>query len=56
MDEELERLADRLRKGREAIENALSETLTGRTEDLVRRIGELRERIEKRFGGEEKGE
>lgn len=47
MDEnEFQELADRLRRGREKIEKALSETLTGRTEDLVKKIGELRDRIE----------
>ena len=43
---DLQELADRLRRGREKIEKALSETLTGRTEDLVKRINELRERID----------
>jgi hypothetical protein len=49
MDEDLERLTDRLRRGREAIERALSETMSGRTEDLVKKISDLRERIEKRI-------
>jgi hypothetical protein len=44
--DELQELADRLRRGREKIEKALSETLTGRTDELVRRISDLRERIE----------
>ncbi len=44
--DELRELADRLRRGREKIEKALSETLTGRTDELVRRISDLRERIE----------
>ena len=38
--------ADRLRRGREKIEKALTDTLTGRTEDLVKKINDLRERIE----------
>lgn len=47
MDEtEFRELAERLRRGREKIEKALSETMAGRTEDLVKKIGELRERIE----------
>lgn len=47
MDEnEFRDLADRLRRGREKIEKALSETMAGRTEDLVKKIGELRDRIE----------
>lgn len=45
-DNDFQELADRLRRGREKIEKALSETLTGRTEDLVKKIGELRDRIE----------
>lgn len=43
---EFQELADRLRRGREKIEKALTETLTGRTEDLVKKISDLRERIE----------
>jgi hypothetical protein len=46
MDDDLQKLAEKLRRGREKIEKALSETMTGRTEDLVRRISELRDRIE----------
>ena len=43
---ELQELADRLRRGREKIEKALSETMAGRTDELVKKISELRERIE----------
>ena len=43
---ELQELADKLRRGREKIEKALSETLSGRTEELVKKISDLRERIE----------
>jgi hypothetical protein len=50
MDDDLEKLTDRLRRGREAIERALSETMSGRTEELVKKISDLRERIEKRVG------
>ncbi len=46
MDDDLQQLAEKLRRGREKIDKALSETLAGRTEDLVKRIAELRERIE----------
>ncbi len=53
MNEDLEKLADRLRRGREAIESALSDTMTGRTEELVKKINELRERVEKRINGED---
>lgn len=49
MDDDLEKLTDRLRRGREAIERALSETMSGRTEELVKKISDLRERIEKRI-------
>jgi hypothetical protein len=49
MDEELQQLAERLRRGREKIEKALSETFTERTDDIVKKIAELRERIEKRI-------
>lgn len=52
MDDDLEKLTDRLRRGREAIERALSETMSGRTEELVKKISDLRERIEKRLGAE----
>lgn len=44
---ELQELADKLRRGREKIEKALSETLSGRTEELVKKISDLRERIER---------
>jgi chaperonin cofactor prefoldin len=54
-DHELQELADRLRRGREKIEKALTETLTGRTEDLVKRITELRERMESRTGEKHNG-
>lgn len=50
MDDDLQQLTERLRRGREKIEKALSDTLLGRTEDLVKRISELRERIEARAG------
>lgn len=53
MNEDLEQLADRLRRGREAIESALSGSMTGRTEELVRKITELSERVERRMNGEE---
>jgi hypothetical protein len=53
MDDDLERLTDRLRRGREAIERALSETMSGRTEELVKKISDLRERIEKRISHDE---
>ena len=43
---EFQELADKLRRGREKIEKALSETLTGRTDELVKKIGDLRDRIE----------
>ncbi|HEV8660846.1 MAG TPA: hypothetical protein VGS96_19760 [Thermoanaerobaculia bacterium] len=46
-DDDLQQLTEKLRRGREKIEKALSETLTDRTEDLVKRIAEMRERIEK---------
>ncbi len=46
MDDELEKLTEKLRRGREKIEKALSDTMTGRTEDLVKRISKLRDRIE----------
>ncbi len=51
MDEtEFHELAERLRRGREKIEKALSETMAGRTDDLVKKIGELRDRIEGHHG------
>jgi hypothetical protein len=56
MDEELERLSERLRRGREKIEKALSETLSGRTEEVVKRIASLRERIERSHGPKNKSE
>jgi len=43
---EFQDLADRLRRGREKIEKALTETLSGRTDELVKKINDLRERIE----------
>ena len=48
MDDELQQLAERLRRGRDKIEKALSETFTERTEEIVKKIADLRERIEKR--------
>ena len=45
-DNDFQELADKLRRGREKIEKALSETMAGRTDELVRKINELRERIE----------
>ena len=46
MADEYQQLADKLRRGREKIEKALSETMTGRTEELVKKISQLKERIE----------
>ena len=53
-DDEFQKLAEKLRRGREKIEKALSETLTGRTEELVQRINELRMRIEGQQGKDDK--
>jgi chaperonin cofactor prefoldin len=49
MDDDLQQLTEKLRRSREKIEKALSDTLTDRSEDLVKRITELRERIEHRL-------
>lgn len=60
MDDELQQLADRLRRRREELEQSISEHVSAGTDDLVKRLGELRERIESRLsirkdGGESAG-
>lgn len=48
MDEQLQQLAEKLRRGREKIEGAISDSVIGKSEELVKRIADLRERIEGR--------
>ena len=55
MDDELQQLADRLRRRREELEQSISEHVAG-TDDLVKRLGELRERIESRLSIRKDGE
>lgn len=46
MDDDLHQLTEKLRRGREKIAKALSDTLVGRTDDLLKRIADLRARME----------
>ena len=59
MDEQLQQLAEKLRRGRVKIEEAFSDALLGKSEELIKRIADLRERIESRSGeknGDSNGE
>ena len=49
MDDELQQLADRLRRRREEMDLSISEHAASGTDDIVKRLGELRERIESRL-------
>jgi hypothetical protein len=48
MDDDLHQLTEKLRRGREKIAKALSDTLVGRTDELLKRIADLRARMEGR--------
>jgi hypothetical protein len=56
MDDELQQLADRLRRRREELEQSISEHVAAGTDDLVKRLGEMRERIESRLSIKKDGE
>ena len=49
MDDELQQLADRLRRRREELEQSISEQVVSGTDEIVKRLSELRERIEQRL-------
>jgi hypothetical protein len=51
MDEELHQLAERLRRRREDLERLISERVVDGTEDIVRRLSEMRERMKEKLGG-----
>jgi len=42
MDDDLHQLTEKLRRGRDKIAKALSDTLVGRTDELLKRIADLR--------------
>ena len=48
--DDLKEVAERLRQRREELERAIAEKIVEGTDDVVRRLGELRERMEARLG------
>ena len=56
MDDDLSLLAERLRRRREDLERLISERIVDGTDEIVRRLSELRERMKERLGGDEPNE
>lgn len=52
MDDDLSLLAERLRRRREDLERLISERIVDGTDEIVRRLSELRERMKERLGGD----
>ena len=50
MHDELQELADRLRRRREEMEKSIAEHVVTGTDEIVRKLAELRERIELKLG------